>query len=73
MDPRTPNLFIIGAPNAGTSLVHHALGLVSDVYMSTVMEPGYFTSTSDHRRGLGHYLDAYFPKATGYALRGEST
>lgn len=73
MDPRTPNLFIIGAPKAGTTFVHHALGLVSDVYMSPVKEPGYFTSTRDQRRGLDYYLDAYFAKAKGYPIRGEST
>ncbi|MFP5256359.1 MAG: glycosyltransferase [Acidimicrobiia bacterium] len=73
VDARTPNLFIIGAPKAGTTFVHHALDLVPDVFMSSVKEPGFFTSDRDQRRGLGYYLDAYFAKAAGHPLRGEST
>lgn len=73
MDERTPNFFIIGAPKAGTTFVHHALGLVPEVYMSAVKEPGYFTSARDQARGLDYYLDAYFARAAGHPLRGEST
>ena len=73
MDRRTPNLFIVGAPKAGTTFMHHALGLADDVYMSEVKEPGYFTSSRDARRGLGYYLDAYFAAAAGHSIRGEST
>ena len=72
-DPRSPNLFILGAPKAGTTFVHHALELVPSVYMSPVKEPGYFTSEREQRRGLPYYLDAYFARAAGFALRGEST
>lgn len=72
-DPRTPNLFIIGAPKAGTTFLHHALGLVPGIFMSSVKEPGYFTSERDQRRGLGYYLDAYFARAASSSLRGEST
>jgi glycosyltransferase involved in cell wall biosynthesis len=72
-DPRTPNLFIIGAPKAGTTFMHHALGMVPDIFMSAVKEPGFFTSARDQRRGLGYYLDAYFAKAAGHPVRGEST
>lgn len=73
MDQRLPNLFILGAPKAGTTFLHNALGLVDDVYMSGVKEPGYFTSERDQRRGLGYYLDAYFSGASNHAVRGEST
>lgn len=73
MDGRTPNLFVIGAPKAGTTFVHHALALVPDVYMSPVKEPGFFSSSRDYRLGLDYYLDGYFPGARGYRLRGEST
>jgi glycosyltransferase involved in cell wall biosynthesis len=72
-DPRTPNLFVLGAPKAGTTFLHHALDLVPTVYMSTVKETGYFISERDQRRGLGYYLDAYFPRAEGHPIRGEST
>ncbi len=73
MDRRTPNLFVIGAPKAGTTFLHHALGRAAPVYMSRVKEPGFFSSDRDYRLGLGYYLDAYFPDAAGHALRGEST
>jgi glycosyltransferase involved in cell wall biosynthesis len=72
-DPRTPNLFILGAPKAGTTFLHQALRLVPSVYMSAVKEPGYFISERDQRRGLGYYLDAYFSRAAGHDIRGEST
>jgi glycosyltransferase involved in cell wall biosynthesis len=72
-DPRTPNLFILGAPKAGTTFLHQALRLVPSVYMSAVKEPGYFISERDQRRGLGYYLDAYFSRAAGHPIRGEST
>jgi glycosyltransferase involved in cell wall biosynthesis len=72
-DPRSPNLFIVGAPKAGTTFVHHALELAPDVYMSPVKEPGFFTSEREQRRGLSYYLDAYFARAARFALRGEST
>ncbi len=73
VDPRTPNLFIIGAPKAGTTFVHAALGRVPSVYMTRVKEPGFFASEREQRRGVGYYLDAYFSKAAGHAIRGEST
>jgi glycosyltransferase involved in cell wall biosynthesis len=72
-DPRTPNLFIVGAPKSGTTLLHHALNRAPDVFMSTVKEPGFFTSRREMNRGLDYYLDAYFAKAAGNAIRGEST
>lgn len=72
-DPRLPNLFIIGAPKSGTTFLHHALSLVPTVFMSSVKEPGYFTSIRDQRRGLDFYLHAYFHKSEGYSIRGEST
>lgn len=73
MDQRTPNFFILGAPKAGTTFLHHALGMADGVFMSRVKEPGFFTSSRDYARGLTYYLDAYFSKASGHAVRGEST
>ena len=72
-DPRLPNLFIIGAPKSGTTFLHGALGRVPTVYMSSVKEPGFFTSDRDQRRGLEYYLAAFFAKAGGHTVRGEST
>jgi len=72
-DPRTPNLFVAGVPKAGTTFLHYALDRVPDVFMSSVKEPGFFTSAREQRRGFGYYLDAYFAKAAGFPIRGEST
>lgn len=72
-DPRLPNLFVIGAPKSGTTFLHGALGRVPTVYMSSVKEPGFFTSDRDQRRGLEYYLAAFFAKAGGHTVRGEST
>jgi glycosyltransferase involved in cell wall biosynthesis len=72
-DPRTPNLFVLGAPKAGTTFLHEALRLAPNVYMSPVKEPSYFMSPRELRRGLSYYLDAYFARAAGYPTRGEST
>lgn len=73
VDGRMPNFFVIGVPKSATTLVHEALALAPSVYMSRVKEPGYFTTSSDRRRGLDYYLDAYFAQAAGHAVRGEST
>jgi glycosyltransferase involved in cell wall biosynthesis len=72
-DPRTPNLFVIGAPKAGSTFLHAALGRSPQVFMSGVKEPGFFTSDRDYRRGLEYYLNAYFSGAPGHPYRGEST
>jgi hypothetical protein len=72
-DGRLPNLFVIGVPKSATTLVHEALDLAPGVFMSTVKEPGFFTNSSDRRRGLDYYLDAYFAHAEGHPIRGEST
>jgi hypothetical protein len=72
-DPRLPNLFVLGAPRAGTTFLHHALGLAPSVYMSRVKETGFFVLEREVRRGLDYYLDAFFPDAAGHAVRGEST
>src|SRR5262249_34006418 len=73
MDQRLPNLFVIGAPKAGTTFMHHALDLVPEIYMSRVKEPGFFTSSRDYRLGVDYYVEAYFSHARGFRRRGEST
>lgn len=72
-EQRIPNFFVIGVPKAGTTFVHNALSLAPAVYMSSVKEPGFFTSTRDQRRGLDYYLAAYFSRSKGHVIRGEST
>jgi len=39
-----PNLFIVGAPKAGTTSLYHYLNQIPDVYMSQIKEPNYFSS-----------------------------
>ena len=72
VEERLPNLFILGAPKAGTTFVHQALRLVPEVFMSEVKEPGFFTSR-EYRLGIDHYAEAYFRGSGGHPLRGEST
>jgi hypothetical protein len=40
---RWPNLFIVGAPKAGTTSLHEFLKTIPEVYMSRIKEPYYFT------------------------------
>ncbi len=68
-----PNLFVIGVPKAGTTLLHNALGKAPDVFMSQVKEPGFFSSDRHYAEGLERYRRAYFGAADGYRVIGEST
>ncbi len=70
---REPNLFIIGAPRAGTTFLYHALSRANGVYMSPVKEPAFFNSDRAYAGGLDYYLDACFARAAGYRIRGEAT
>lgn len=72
-DPRFPNLFLIGAPKCGTTALHSALRTVPDVFMTTVKEPGFFSTDRHFRRGVQHYLNSFFRGAQRFSLRGEST
>ena len=49
--PRRPDLFIIGAPKAGTTSVYEYLLGHPDVFMSRVKEPGYFAPDVPRRQG----------------------
>jgi len=40
---RWPNLFIVGAPKAGTTSLYHYLSQVPEIYMSKVKEPNFFS------------------------------
>jgi Sulfotransferase family len=44
--PRWPNLFIVGAPKAGTTTLHDALAAHPEVFMSATKEPHYFSSVA---------------------------
>jgi len=38
-----PNLFVVGAPKAGTTSLYHYLNQVPEIYMSKVKEPNFFS------------------------------
>jgi hypothetical protein len=44
-----PTFFIIGAAKAGTTSMHHYLGLHPQIQMSSVKEPGYFAGPANGR------------------------
>lgn len=83
MTPRLywPNLFIVGAPRCGTTALHDVLSRHSDIFMSDIKEPHFFSSyafpriekrilsiTTDER----DYL-RLFEKAARERIRGESS
>lgn len=41
---RLPNFFIVGAPKAGTTSLHHYLDQYPQVYMSAIKEPNFFAA-----------------------------
>ena len=41
---RWPNLFIVGAPKAGTTSLYHYLNQAPEIYMSPIKEPNYFSA-----------------------------
>ena len=76
--PRRPDLFIIGAPKAGTSSLYDYLSDHPDIYMSPVKEPLYFSPDfrgtrnqlihgKDEQRYLSLFADARSEKRIGEA------
>lgn len=49
---RTPNFFIAGAPNTGTTSLYFYLRQHPQVYMSPVKEPSFFGADAARRRSL---------------------
>lgn len=73
-DREWPNLFVVGAPKAGTTSLWRYLDQHPDIFMSAVKEPG-FLSGSDSQaavRDEESYL-ALFAGARGEKLRGEAS
>lgn len=76
---RWPNLFIVGAPKAGTTSLHEYLKKIPGVFMSEVKEPYYFCKTIipiDHYvtpiREKKKYLEL-FEKSENEKMVGESS
>jgi len=74
-----PNLFIVGAPKAGTTSLHEYLKKIPEIFMSEVKEPYYFCKTMipiDHYitpiRDREKYL-ALFEKSENEKIVGESS
>jgi hypothetical protein len=64
-----PNLIVIGAMKAGTTSLHHYLGLHPEISMSAVKEPDFFVSELGWKRGLDWYSRQFAP----LPVRGESS
>ena len=43
LNNRIPNLFLVGAPKSGTTAIYEFLNAHSEVYMSPIKEPHYFS------------------------------
>lgn len=72
---RTPNLFLVGAPKAGTTAMYTYLSQHPDVYMSPVKEPTYFGSDlpgERYCRDQSEYLEL-FAGATDERWVGEAS
>lgn len=69
-----PNLFVVGAPKAGTTSLWRYLGEHPDIFMSPEKEPGFFSSRRALASGDGAqaYLDL-FAQAGDEPLRGEAS
>jgi hypothetical protein len=64
-----PNLFVIGAPKAGTTSLHHYLSLHPEIAMSTVKEPQLFAT--GYPDGLARYEGLFVDPVA--PVRGESS
>jgi hypothetical protein len=72
-----PTFFIIGAPKAGTTSLHHYLDQHPEVQMSAVKEPQFFSGPPDgipYRMGRIDRREEYEELFDGaYSVRGEAT
>ena len=75
-DPRWPNLFVVGAPRAGTTSLYHYLRQHPEIYMSPLKEPHFFSHSNPQSDTVVKHQDAYlrlFDAARGEKLRGEAS
>lgn len=79
MTKRWPDLFIVGAPKAGTSSLYELLQRSGDICMASVKEPRFFNVNIDHDAFMSgsvtneeRYL-ALFDSCPGAKLRGEAS
>ena len=76
---RWPNLFIVGAPKAGTTSIYEYLKRISDIYLPSTKEPNYFSvkTVPDNSfvrpiRNKEKYLDL-FKKSKDQKIVGEAS
>jgi hypothetical protein len=68
-----PNFFILGAAKAGTTTLYDLLHQHSQIYLSFVKEPMFFSHDDNYARGLEWYQATFFRDCAGYPARGEAT
>lgn len=73
MGCRFPNLFLIGAPKAGTTSLFRYITQHTDVFGARFKETHFFSDDTKYKRGEKYYLDRYFPGADGYSIRVDAT
>lgn len=76
---RWPNLFIVGAPRAGTTSLHEYLDQIPGIFMSPLKEPAFFSLDTEYTRYIKYsptdekkYLNL-FEKVTDEKYVGESS
>jgi hypothetical protein len=75
-DPRWPNLFVVGAPRAGTTSLYQYLRQHPEIYMSPLKEPHFFSHSDPQGGKAVKHQEAYlqlFAGAEGEKLRGEAS
>lgn len=70
---KAPNFLVIGAAKCGTTSLAHYLSQHPQVFISSVKEPHFFDSDEAYAKGIDFYIDVYFKRADGFAMRGEAT
>ena len=65
LKPNKPNLFIVGAPKAGTTSLYKYIKRHPDIFMSTVKETNHFTSNEINDQRL-YYNDTKIIKVEDY-------
>lgn len=72
---KIPNLFIVGAPKAGTTSLYRYLQTHSNIFFSEVKEPHFFNTDTNNKKsldGLETYLEL-FKKAKNEKYLGEAS
>ena len=66
------NLFIVGAPKAGTTSLHHYLKEIPEILMSKRKEPDFFSLDQNYTKGIEWY-ESLFEEAKPHQICGEAS